>query len=79
MDALLYSVLGGESYHLHLNQDEISCDMLGGFWLVTHLLGLTNPVAPVLSLLVIVRVEVQVVQYHLKVTLSPSTKIEVPV
>ena len=64
MDTLLYSVLRGEPDHLHLKSDRISCD--GRYLSPPHLLGLTNPVAPVLSLLVIVRVEVQVVQYHLE-------------
>ena len=73
VDALLNCILWGEPDHLHLIESGI---LKLSTWKISafdanskpclYLLGLANPVAPVLCLLIIIRVEVQVVQDHLK-------------
>ena len=67
MDALLYCILRGEPYHLHLDEHYINARLLLQFW-CTYLFCLTDPVTPVLCLLVIVGVEVKVMQDHLDET-----------
>ena len=65
MDALLYCILRGEPNHLHLDERYINTRLMWQLWCI-YLFCLTNPVTPILGLLVIVGVEVKVMQDHLE-------------